>query len=147
MTQPRLLFVCVENSCRSQMAEAFARLLAGDRVEAASGGSRPSGVVNPRAVESMAELGYDLGAHRSDGLDDVPPGPFDAVVTMGCGDACPHVPARRREDWEVPDPKDLPAEEFRAVRDDIRRRVAALLADLGVASRAKATGPGGPAGA
>ncbi len=126
------------------MAEAFARMLAGGGVEAASGGSRPSGVVNPRAIESMAELGYDLGVHRSEGLDDVPPGTFDAVVTMGCGDACPHVPARRREDWAVRDPKDLPAEEFRAVRDDIRRRVAALLSDLGVPSGAKATGPGGP---
>lgn len=146
---PRLLFVCVENSCRSQMAEAFARMLAGDGVEASSGGSRPSGVVNPRAIESMAELNYDLGVHRSEGLDDVPPGPFDAVVTMGCGDACPHVPARRREDWEVTDPKDLPPEEFRAVRDDIRRRVAALLANLGVATApgAEATGPGGPPGA
>ena len=129
------------------MAEGFARMLAGGGVEASSGGSRPSGVVNPRAVESMAELGYDLGAHRSEGLDDVPPGPFDAVVTMGCGDACPHVPARRREDWEVRDPKDLPAEEFRAVRDDIRRRVAALLSDLGVTPGAGATGRGGPAGA
>ena len=145
--RPRLLFVCVENSCRSQMAEAFARMLAGGGVEASSGGSRPSGVVNPRAIESMAELGYDLGVHRSQGLDDVPPGPFDAVVTMGCGDACPHVPARRREDWAVRDPKDLPAEEFRAVRDDIRRRVAALLSDLGVPPGAGATGPGGPAGA
>ncbi len=147
--RPRLLFVCVENSCRSQMAEAFARMLAGGGVEASSGGSRPSGVVNPRAIESMAELGYDLGAHRSEGLDDVPPGPFDAVVTMGCGDACPHVPARRREDWEVKDPKDLPPEEFRAVREDIRRRVAALLAELGVvptsapASGAAVPGAGG----
>jgi len=144
--RPRLLFVCVENSCRSQMAEAFARMLGGDGVEASSGGSRPSGVVNPRAIESMAELGYDLGAHRSEGLDDVPPGPFDAVVTMGCGDACPHVPARRREDWEVADPKDLPPEEFRAVRDDIRRRVAALLADLGAAPGAQATGAGAAPG-
>lgn len=143
MTRSRLLFVCVENSCRSQIAEAFARMLAGDGVEASSGGSRPSGVVNPRAIESMAELGYDLGVHRSEGLDDVPPGPFDAVVTMGCGDACPHVPARRREDWEVRDPKDLPPDEFRAVRDDIRRRVAALLVDLGVPPGVKAAGPGG----
>lgn len=126
------------------MAEAFARMLAGDGVEASSAGSRPSGVVNPRAIESMAELGYDLGVHRSQGLDDVPPGPFDAVVTMGCGDACPHVPARRREDWAVRDPKDLPAEAFRAVRDDIRRRVAALLSDLGVPPGAGAAGPGGP---
>ena len=145
MARPRLLFVCVENSCRSQMAEAFARMLAGGGVEASSGGSRPSGVVNPRAIESMAELGYDLGVHRSEGLDDVSPGPFDAVVTMGCGDACPPVPARRREDWAVRDPKDLPAEAVRAVRDDIRRRVAALLSDLGVARGAEATGPGGPA--
>lgn len=125
------------------MAEAFARMLTGDGVEASSGGSRPSGVVNPRAVESMAELGYDLAAHLSEGLDDVPPGPFDAVVTMGCGDACPHVPARRREDWTIRDPKDLPLDEFRAVRDDIRRRVAALLSDLGVALGVEATGPGG----
>ena len=129
------------------MAEAFTRMLAGKGVEAVSGGSRPSGVVNPRAIEAMAELDYDLGVHRSEGLDELSPGPFDAVVTMGCGDACPHVPARRREDWQVRDPKDLPAAEFRAVRDDIRRRVAALLADLGVAAGPTVTGPGEPAGA
>lgn len=132
------------------MAEAFARMLAGDGVDASSGGSRPSGVVNPRAVESMAELGYDLGIHRSEGLDDVPPGPFDAVVTMGCGDACPHVPARRREDWAIRDPKDLPLDEFRAVRDEVGRRVYDLLADLGVNLRgeaAAATGASEPAGA
>ena len=135
--RPRLLFVCVENSCRSQMAEGFARMLAGGRVEAASGGSRPSGVVNPRAVEMMSELGYDLRSHRSEGLDGVPPGAFDVVVTMGCGDACPHVPARRREDWPLADPKDLPTEGFRAARDEIRRRVTGLLTELGV--------PAGPA--
>lgn len=138
MARPRLLFVCVENSCRSQMAEGFARLFGGDRVEAWSGGSRPSGVVNSRAIEVMSEVGYDLGAHRSEGLSG-PEGPasapFDAVVTMGCGDACPHVPARRRIDWQVPDPKDLPLDEFRAVRDDVGRRVRDLLAELGVPSR------------
>ena len=139
--RPRLLFVCVENSCRSQMAEAFARMLAGDRVEASSGGSSPSGAVNARAIEVMAEVGYDLGVHRSEGLDGVPPGLFDTVVTMSCGDACPHVPARRRIDWQVRDPKDLPGEEFRAVRDDIRRRVAGLLAELGVDQGAGAEGP------
>ncbi|WP_419164894.1 NTP transferase domain-containing protein [Candidatus Palauibacter sp.] len=131
-TRPRLLFVCVENSCRSQMAEAFARMLAGDRVEAASGGSRPSGVVNARAIEIMSELGYDLRAHRSRGLDELSAGAFDAVVTMGCGDACPHVPARRREDWAIRDPKDLPLDEFRAVRDEVGRRVSDLLLGLGV---------------
>ena len=80
----------------------------------------------------MAEVGYDLSAHRSTGLDALPPGPFDAVVTMGCGDACPAVPARLREDWQIPDPRALPPEEFRMVRDRIRDEVAALLARLGV---------------
>lgn len=131
-SKPRLLFVCVENSCRSQMAEGFARMLGGERVEAHSAGSEPSGRVNERAIGFMRELGYDLAQHRSVGLEVVPEGPYDAVVTMGCGDACPWVPTRRREDWPIPDPKDLPDEEFRAVRDDLRRRVASLLEDLGV---------------
>lgn len=126
----RLLFVCVENSNRSQMAEAFARLRGGERVEAWSAGSRPSGVVNPKAVESMRELGYDLTRHVSKSLDEVPAGRFDAVVTMGCGDACPFVPADRREDWALPDPRDLEPEAFRAVRDEIDARVRDLLARL-----------------
>ncbi len=129
----RLLFVCVENSCRSQMAEAFARILGGDAVSACSGGSRPSGVVNARAIEAMAEVGYDLGAHRSKGLDGAPPGPYDAVVTMGCGDSCPAVAACRRAEWLVRDPKGLTVEEFRAIRDEIGSRVEALLEELGVA--------------
>ena len=137
----RLLFVCVENSCRSQMAEAFARMLAGDgaeadgaeadAVEAYSAGSRPSGVVDPLAIEAMGELGYDLRAHASTSIDDAPPGPYDAVITMGCGDECPHVPAARHEDWAIPDPKDLPLPEFRLVRDEIRVRVARLLSETG----------------
>jgi arsenate reductase len=116
------------------MAEGLAHLLGGDRVEAHSAGSRPSGVVNPRAIEIMAELGYDLSAHRSTAIDDIPAGPFDAVITMGCGDACPHVPASRREDWDIADPKDMPLEGFREVRDDIRTRVARLLAELAPAA-------------
>ncbi len=127
----KLLFVCVENSCRSQMAEAFARMQGGKRVQALSAGSRPSGVVDPGAIAAMSELGYDMGAHRSEGLDEVPEGPYDAVVTMGCGDACPHVPARRREDWQIPDPKGLPPAEFRAIRDEIGRQVSRLLDALG----------------
>ena len=127
----RLLFVCIENSNRSQMAEAFARIHGGPGVEAWSAGSRPSGRVNPKAIAAMRERGYDLAAHASKSLDDLPPGAFDAVVTMGCGDACPHVPAKHRYDWQIPDPRDMDAEAFRAVRDLIEFRVCALLAELG----------------
>ncbi len=130
----RILFVCVENSNRSQMAEAFARIHGGARVEAHSAGSRPSGKVNAKAVEAMRELGYDLTAHRSKALTEIPPGPYDAVVTMGCGDACPWIPAARREDWALPDPREMPPDEFRKVRDRIRDNVRELLSKLGVPS-------------
>ncbi len=126
----RVLFVCVENSNRSQMAEAFARLHGDDKVEAYSAGSRPSGKVNPKAVEAMRELGYDLARHQSKSLDDIPQVEFDAVVTMGCDDACPHVAAKRHEDWAIPDPKELPPDEFRQVRDLIEQKVIALLNEL-----------------
>ena len=125
----RILFVCVENSNRSQMAEAFARMLGGAGVEAWSAGSRPSGVVNPKAVRFMQEVGYDLTAHRSKSLDEME-GEFDAVVTMGCGDACPWVPARRREDWALADPRELDDDGYRAIRDEIAGRVRTLLAQL-----------------
>ena len=125
----RVLFVCVENSNRSQMAEAFARIHGGDAVEALSAGSKPSGVVNPKAVQYMAELGYDLAAHASKSLDDIE-GEFDAVVTMGCGDSCPWVPAKRREDWALPDPKHMDEVGYRDVRDQISARVRQLLAQL-----------------
>lgn len=128
----RVLFVCVENANRSQMAEAFARMDGGDLVQAHSAGSRPSGKLNPKAVRMMAELGYDLARHDSKSLDDIAAdgAPFDAVVTMGCGDSCPWVPAARREDWALPDPRDMDDDGYRAVRDEIRRRVRALLASL-----------------
>ena len=136
MSEPkRVLFVCVENANRSQMAEAFARLLGGAAVEAYSAGSRPSGVVNPKAVAAMAELGYDLSAHGSKALADLPDVPFDFVATMGCGDSCPLVRAARRADWQIPDPKHLAPDEFRAVRDLIRDRVRAALAEIGVPVR------------
>jgi protein-tyrosine-phosphatase len=125
----RVLFVCVENSNRSQMAEAFARMHGGAQVEALSAGSKPSGRINPKAVRFMGELGYDLATHASKPLADISGG-FDAVVTMGCGDDCPWVPAKRREDWALPDPKDLDDDGYRAVRDEISRRVQALLASL-----------------
>jgi len=127
----RVLFVCVENANRSQMAEAFARMHGGDRVEAHSAGSRPSGVINPKAVRFMGELGYDLSRHGSKSLDEIDGIEFDAVVTMGCGDSCPWVPAGRREDWALPDPKHMDDAAYREVRDDISARVKRLLADLG----------------
>ncbi|WP_445146540.1 arsenate reductase ArsC [Dyella sp. Tek66A03] len=125
----RILFVCVENSNRSQMAEAFARIYGGEDIEALSAGSRPSGKINPKAVLFMHELGYDLTTHTSKSLDDVA-GAFDAVITMGCGDQCPWVPAKQRMDWALPDPKHMEDEAYRGVRDDIARRVRALLATL-----------------
>jgi len=128
----RVLFVCVENANRSQMAEAFARILGEHSIEAFSAGSQPSGKVNTRAVESMQELGYDLSAHESKSLDDLPDVIFDFVATMGCGDACPMVRTRQRADWSIPDPKHLPPDEFRDVRDLIRDKVRAALEELGV---------------
>jgi arsenate reductase len=126
----RVLFVCVENSCRSQIAEAFTRMQGAGAVEPSSAGSKPSGQVNPKAVASMRELGYDLAKHVSKPLSEVPAIEYDVAVTMGCGDACPNVRAKQREDWAIPDPKGMPPEEFRAVRDLIRRKVQELLAKL-----------------
>ena len=125
----RVLFVCVENSNRSQMAEAFARRLGGNGVEALSAGSKPSGRINPKAIRFMAELGIDLSTHASKSLADIA-GEFDAVITMGCGDSCPWMPAKRREDWALPDPRDLDDDGYRGVRDEIGARVKALLASL-----------------
>ena len=126
--RPRVLFICVENSCRSQMAEGFARAMGGEAVEAWSAGSRPSGQVNPRALEFMKEKEIDLGFQESKGLDELPPEvKWDYLVTMGCGDACPHLPARIRLDWDLPDPKGLSDDEFRRVRDEIEVRVRELL--------------------
>jgi len=126
----KLLFVCVENSCRSQIAEAFARLLGGDRVEAYSAGSRPSGVVNPKAIASMKEIGYDLSSHNSKSLDELPDIDWDFVATMGCGDECPFIRSKRREDWQIPDPKNMPPDEFRNVREVIREKVGSLLTEI-----------------
>jgi arsenate reductase (thioredoxin) len=125
----RILFVCVENSNRSQMAEAFAHIHGRDAVEALSAGSKPLGQINSRAVRFMAELGYDLNVQRSKSLDEIS-GEFDAVVTMGCGDACPWVAAKRREDWALADPKHMDDAGYRAIRDEISSRVKTLLAKL-----------------
>lgn len=125
--QLRLLFVCIENSCRSQLAQGFARAAG---CQAYSAGSRPSGQVNPLAVSAMADLDLDISNQRSQSLDDLPPGPFDAAVTMGCGDSCPSIAAAHREDWAIPDPKAMDRAGFAAVRDRIGREVAALITRL-----------------
>jgi protein-tyrosine-phosphatase len=130
----RVLFICVENACRSQMAEAFARRLGAGRVDACSAGSHPAARVNPRAVAFMAERGYDLNAQASKPVAAFDGQAFDAIVTMGCGDACPWLPATRRVDWDLPDPKALPDDEFRAVRDEIEHRVQRLLAEWDIQS-------------
>ena len=129
-TRKRVLFVCVENSCRSQIAEAFARMHGAGAVEPYSAGSKPSGQVNPKAIASMRELGYDLSRQRSKALSEISTGEYDVAVTMGCGDACPNVRAKQREEWNTPDPKALPPEEFRKVRDQIEQKVRELLARL-----------------
>ena len=111
------------------MSQAFAKMVGGENVEAYSAGSRPSGKINPKAVGAMKELGYDLSTHHSKSLDEVKQyAPFDAVVTMGCGDACPWMPAKQFVDWQIPDPKDLNEDEFRKVRDMIGDKVKELLA-------------------
>jgi arsenate reductase (thioredoxin) len=130
----RILFLCIENSNRSQMAEAFGRMYAPAGVEVFSAGSQPSGRVNPKAIEAMQELGYDMSAHQSKSLADLPPGPFDVAVTMGCGDACPATLAKRRIDWQIPDPKTLSPEDYREVRNLLGRMVKALLAECAAAS-------------
>lgn len=126
----KVLFVCIENSNRSQMAEAFARTL-GKNLEAYSAGSKPSGRINPKAVASMKQLGYDLSRHHSKSLDEIKQhAPFDAVVTMGCGDACPWMPAKKFVDWDIPDPKSMDEQNFNKVRDQIKDKVKDLLASL-----------------
>lgn len=126
----RIVFVCVENSNRSQMAEAFARIHGFESVEAYSAGSRPSGKINPKAIESMKEVGYDLAKHESKSLADLPAKEFDVAVTMGCGDECPFIRAKGRENWNIPDPKYMPPDQFRDVRDLIEQKVKNLLNDL-----------------
>ena len=127
----KLLFVCIENSNRSQMSQAFAKILGGKNVEAYSAGSKPSGIVNPKAIAAMKELGYALDKHDSKSLDDVKQyAPFDAVVTMGCGDACPWMPAKQFIDWQIPDPKNMEPTQFNEVRDLIKEKVKELIKEI-----------------
>lgn len=127
----KILFVCIENSNRSQMAQAFANMYGGTAIKAYSAGSRPSGKVNPKAIAAMQELGYDLTTHSSKNLDEVKDeAPFDAVVTMGCGDACPWMPARQHIDWQIPDPCDMEHDDFNKVRDLVKEKVQELIGQL-----------------
>lgn len=122
-----ILFVCVGNACRSQMAEGFARSHGPKDLVVYSAGSHPAGFVAREAIESMREKGIDISKHYSKGINDLPKLPFDYVVTMGCGDDCPLVPAKNRLDWEIPDPIGRSPEFFRSVRDDLEARIKKLL--------------------
>jgi protein-tyrosine-phosphatase len=130
---PAILFLCVHNAGRSQMAAGFARSLGGGRVDVFSGGSEPAGRVNAAAVEAMNELGIDIHDQIPQPWSDEIVRTADVVVSMGCGDACPVFPGKRYVDWELNDPAGQPIEFVRRVRDDIRHRVEGLLAELGVA--------------
>jgi arsenate reductase len=133
-TRPEVLFVCVHNAGRSQMAAGFLAHHAGDRIVVRSAGSAPADDINPAVVEAMREVGIDLRADgaRPKRLDEAAVRASDVVITMGCGDACPIYPGKRYEDWVLDDPSELDLEGVRRVRDDIRTRVAGLMASLGV---------------
>ena len=127
---PSVLFLCVHNAGRSQMAAGWLRHLAGDRVEVYSGGSEPASEINPAAIAAMAEVGIDIRNEFPKRWTDEVVRAADVVVTMGCGDACPYIPGTRYVDWELPDPKGQPAGAVRSTRDEIGRRIDALLAEL-----------------
>ncbi len=112
------------------MAEGFARIHGGENLEAYSAGSQPSGEINTKAIAAMREIGYELSKHKSKSLDEIPQVEYDFVATMGCGDACPFVRAKRREDWQIPDPKNLPPGEFNKIRDLIEQKVRNVLSTL-----------------
>ena len=127
----KILFVCIENSNRSQMSQAFAEIHGKGSIEAYSAGSKPSGKINPKAIAAMKELGYDLRSHKSKSLEEVKQyAPFDAVVTMGCGDACPWMPAKQFIDWQVPDPRNMDPKAFNELRDLIELKIKVLLETL-----------------
>lgn len=128
--KPSVLFVCVHNAGRSQMAAGWLRHLAGDRIEVRSAGSMPADQVNPVAVEAMREVGIDITAEQPKVLTTEAVVASDAVVTMGCGDACPFFPGKRYEDWKLADPAGQGIDAVRPIRDEIKTRVEALLAEL-----------------
>ncbi len=130
MNKKTAVFVCVENACRSQMAEAFAKMLGGDVIKSYSAGSQPSGKLNEKAVASMLSLNYDLSKHRSAGLDALPAIEFDYLITMGCKDQCPSLRTRHRIEWLIPDPKHMCPKDFARIRDLIRKNVTQLIEEI-----------------
>lgn len=134
-TKPAVLFLCVHNAGRSQMAAGWLRHLAGDAVDVYSGGSNPGNNLNPQAVAAMAEVGIDITDQHPQRWTNETVGAADVIVSMGCGDACPVLPGKRYVDWELADPAGQPIEMVRTVRDDIRSRVEGLIAELGVTPR------------
>ena len=132
--KPRVLFLCVHNAGRSQMAAGWLDHLAGDRVDVFSGGSEPASTVNPAAIEAMAEVGIDIRTEFPKPWTDEIIRAADVVITMGCGDACPVYPGKRYEDWVLDDPEGLGVDAVRPIRDDIRRRVEKLIAEMGLTS-------------
>lgn len=126
----KVLFACVENACRSQMAEGFARHFGNGLIEAYSAGSRPSGKVDPYTIEIMAEAGVDISGARSKGFLDLPVKGFDYVITLGCQDTCPFVPAEEHRDWHIEDPKGKTRAVFQRVRDEIKQKVATLIIEI-----------------
>ena len=128
--KPTVLFVCVHNAGRSQMAAGFLRHLADDRVEVLSAGSEPAEEINPVAVEAMAEVGIDIAGEQPKKLTDDAVVASDVVITMGCGDECPYFPGKRYEDWVLDDPAGQGIEAVRPIRDEIKSRVEQLIASL-----------------
>lgn len=130
--RPAVLFLCVHNAGRSQMAAGWLRHLAGDRVQVFSGGSEPAEQVNPAAIAAMGEVGIDISGEQPQRWTDDDARTADVVVTMGCGDVCPVYPGKRYEDWELTDPAGRPVEFVRTVRDEIRERVEQLMVSLSI---------------
>jgi len=126
----KILFVCVENSCRSQMAEGFARKIGAGIIEAYSAGSKPSGKVNPDAIKVMQEINVDLSGYKSKGFQEVRDIKFDYAVTLGCQDTCPFIPAEKHITWEIGDPKGKPIEFFRKTRGQIKEKLMMLIDEI-----------------
>jgi arsenate reductase len=127
----KVLFACVENSCRSQMAEGFAHIHGSNTLMPFSAGSKASGEINDKAVIAMKEIGYDLTEHKSKGLDEFSDIKFDYLITLGCNEKCPNIETKLRKEWDIPDPKNMNLEDFFKVRDLIEKKVLSLIDEIG----------------